>query len=187
MTGLSSMHTFGGLIDTHDYAFVRQRFGKPDCALPAPIVNHRINPHVSVFQCHGKQISVFHVKPVYYLHRNGQWRPFEEVTVSHGNRAIALNDNWTLIHPSYLKWLMRRAELLEGQVLLPFPALRPVREGVDMHFATSTLYPDPDPETTTVDGSVYVDRGAGVDRAGPPSFPKSLVMGRVIRPRMIGP
>jgi hypothetical protein len=105
-------------------------------------------------------VSVFHVKPIYYLHRNGQWRPLAEVTAHHGNRTIALNDNWTLMHPSFLKWLMRRAELLQGSVLLPFPDLRTVREGVEMHFATSTFYPDPDPETTTVDGNVYMNRAA---------------------------
>lgn len=151
--------------DLNDWIYVVQRWGNPVAGLAAPISKYKkgahkgknkINPHVTDFLMkNGRIVSVYHVKPIYYLHTNGEWRPLSEVTTHHGNRKLILNNKWEQIEPWYLRWLMKRCELISGQVLIPWRFDNvPVREGREIYFTTTTVYPDPDPETTTVDGVV---------------------------------
>src|SRR3990167_6889493 len=107
-------------IDQNDLAFVIERFGNPRRFEAAPLSifkqgehkgKRKINPHVSsFFMKDGRTVSVFHVKVIYYLHVNGDWRPLSEVTTYHGNRKLILNNKWEQIEPWYLRWLMKRCE-----------------------------------------------------------------------------
>jgi hypothetical protein len=145
----------GGKIDTNDLDFITERYGKPLVAQPCPISKKDgkevINPHVSTFRMtenKGKErthsVSVFHSKPIYYLHKNGGWRPLSEVTSYYGTKNLTLKDNWSaVIDLNYLRWLLQRVELLGGRVSIPGKSKKavPLREGAEIFFSTSTFYP----------------------------------------------
>jgi hypothetical protein len=158
-------------IDLNDLAFVNQTQGLVIESLPCPMnpLTNKINPNVSRFRVlgapAGQVTSVFHVKPIYYEHRDGGWRPLYEVTKHHGNRRITIAyEQLDQIHPDFLKWLIARQKLLKNGVLeitSPYDREK-VLEVTDepvvgerkavFSFTTSTFYPDPSPETATVDG-----------------------------------
>ena len=84
-----------GKVDWNDLEFVSKRFGAPIFGMPCPIIKNKINPHVTNFLMrNGQSISVFHIKPIYYLHHNGQWRPMEEIAYSFGNYHLNLKKDW---------------------------------------------------------------------------------------------
>lgn len=144
------------MIDLNDYRYVKERFGEPLKSCPAPRAG-KINPHVSSFLTKGGIVSVFHVKPIYYLHQNGEWRPLSEVCDFYGNHTISFRSGWDKkVDFSFLTWLIKRQDILGGQVLLPssfYPlSLTRQRDKAQILFATTTVYPDPDTETTSVDG-----------------------------------
>lgn len=162
-------------IDTNDLEFLEKRHGKFTSWIPDTRGKKgEIHPNVTTcVRDDGKLVSVFHVKPVYYETPTGHWRPLSEVTLYHGNHQIILNENWWQIHPRYLNWLDKRCKLIGGQLLIPsslksYPTpytgvVRSIHESLvplKMGLTASTFYPDPDTETTTVDG--YVGRD-GVD------------------------
>lgn len=158
------MIEIGGKADPLDIEFLKKRFGELDLVLPCPTGgNAGINPHVTrVLTKDGRKVSLFHVKPIYYRHINGQWRPMSEVTVHHGNRRIYLNERWTDIEPAFLNWLIKRQALLgRGELLIPSPIKlhdSPVAiTEKNLLFTVTTKYPDPNPESTTVDGYVAKD------------------------------
>lgn len=120
----------------------------------------QINPHATSF-CLGDTtfLSVFHVKPVYFETRGGAWRPLSEITSKHGNREIVLNRNWVKAHPRYIEWLTKRQSILGQELKLPTPFgeldakyASIIAPQLSVGLTTTTVYPDPDPETTTVDG-----------------------------------
>ena len=105
----------------------------------------------------GKQLDVFAVKPIYYEALGGYWRPLSEICQYHGNRKIILNKNWRLATPRFIDWLSKRQRLLGSDLLLPTPfgdfAFQDLaRPTINIGLTTTTVYPDPSPETTTVDG-----------------------------------
>lgn len=153
------------LADKNDIAHVTRLHGKPVAARPCPIGNGgKINPHATTFYYLGKAVTVFHIKPIYYQHRTGAWRPMYEVMNHYGNhvyeiRYEKLND----IHPNFLQWLIKRQKLLNnGEVRVTSPLTpKETRVLTDelglpgaavISFTTLTAYPDPHTETTTVDG-----------------------------------
>jgi hypothetical protein len=153
-------------IDFYDAAYAAER--APSIivrSIPAPLsikdgVEH-INPHVSRFELKGGQtMDVFHVKPIYYLHQNGGWRPMGEIAHAFGNKWIDLKEDWAQsLDLRYLAWLMKRMELIQGAVRIPSPFRVGEYVALDsqrIHFTVTTFFPDPNPETTTVDG--YVGR-----------------------------
>ena len=163
------------MIDLNDLKFISERFGMPISGTPAPISIYKdgifkgkegINPHQTNFLYPDRKIvAVFHVKPIYYLHQNGQWRPMGEIASGFGNRWINLRKDWDKkCDLRYIRWLMKRMELIKGNVNYPFPTkLLPIREGQEIMFASpETFYPDPNVETTTVDGLVYHENLAGL-------------------------
>lgn len=155
-------------IDTNDLQFIEKRHGKFTRWVPGAVdlKTGKINPQVTMLQREdGKFVSVFHVKPIYYETATGHWRPLSEVTLHHGNHSIILNENWWQVHPRYLNWLDKRCKLIGGQLLIPsslksYPTpytgvVRSIHESLvplKMGLTTSTFYPDPSVETTTVDG-----------------------------------
>lgn len=149
------MQHLQGQVDQNDIDYITQRYGAPVLGLPCPWKNGKIHPHVSRFLlANGKQADVVHVKPIYYETIDGKFRPLSEVTSYHGNRRIDLLPDWdTKMSLPYLRWLLRRMEIIGGKVSIPFPSeLKHIREGHEIFLTTSTFYPDPNPETTTVDG-----------------------------------
>lgn len=83
----------------------------------------KINPHVTKFQLsNGQFISVFHVKPIYYETHKGQWRPMSEVAHGFGNHWIDFKADWhEKMHPRYMQWLIKRAEILKTPDKLKIP------------------------------------------------------------------
>lgn len=149
------MHQF----DVNDLEYVTRKY--PDIVGWIPDVRGakgKINPHMTRFVSkQGAFIDVFHIKPVYYETTTNHWRPLSEITHYHGNRNIILSPAATLkAHPRYLAWLGKRCALLGGKLTYP-SILSPYLNQLPMAMAgltTTTVYPDPNPETTTVDGAV---------------------------------
>ncbi len=156
-------------IDTNDLVYLEQRYGKITQWNPGAIdiKTGKINPHVTqVILDDSTIVSVIHVKPVYYETYNGLWRPLSEVTVHHGNHTIEFTSDWWKVHPRYMAWLDKRMKLIGGQLLIPSVSsiptpysgvIRSIHESLvplKIGLTTSTFYPDPDVETTTVDGRV---------------------------------
>lgn len=107
----------------------------------------------------GTYVSVFSVKPVYYEAIGGYWRPLSEITSYHGNKRIELNDKWRLATPRFIDWLSKRQAIFGGQLLLPtyfgeFRRQDIARPVISLGLTTTTVYPDPNPETTTMDGGI---------------------------------
>lgn len=164
-------------VDLNDLNYVEQRYGLVLESMPCPVekLTGKINPHVSRFKVlgmHNSVISLFHVKPVYYETSQGAWRPLYEVAEHYGNRNIVLKyEEMEAVHPAYMRWLLRRQELLNGQLLITSPYAPQeahiltdklgVKGAAQISFTTTTTYPDPDLETTTVDGQVNSSTTAG--------------------------
>ena len=159
-------------VDINDLLYVKERGHKPVEWIAGAIDSEtgKINPHVSKFSLgNDRYISVFHVKPIYYETYDGAWRPMSEICSHHGNRHIELNTEWRLAHPRFIDWLTKRQAIFGQKLLLPTPfGFIPskyqdtVRPTLNVGLTTTTVYPDPHPETTTVDGRlVYYTGGAG--------------------------
>ena len=153
-------------IDTTDLQFLQERYGEIKGWVPGAVKKGKVNPQVTMAHLGGNTfVSVFHVKPVYYETPTGHWRPLSEVTAYHGNHSIVLNENWWKVHPRYLNWLDKRCKLINGQLLITSPVksyptpyagvVRSLHESLvplKIGLTTSTFYPDPNAETTSVDG-----------------------------------
>lgn len=161
--------------DTNDVLYALERAdthgARPIAIEPAPITiyetgehkgKEKINPHVTRFyNDDGTITDVFHVKPIYYLHVDGSWRPMREIADYQGNRRIDLKEDWAdSLDIRYLAWLLKRMELIGGNVSIPSPYAPKtipltrdrVAGGAQIMFTTSTFYPDPHTESTSVDG-----------------------------------
>lgn len=156
------MKWIGGVPDVNDLDYFIKRFGAPSAVRPAPIgKGGKINPQCTRFYHSDGYISdVFHVKPVYYEALNGSWRPLSEVAYHFGNHKIILREDWEKkMTVGFCRWLMKRMELIGGSLMLPWndvaKKLSFAREPDALHvmFTTTTVYPDPNPETTSVDGT----------------------------------
>ncbi len=145
-------------IDDNDLAHVLRLGLDPVAWAPCPrSEGGAINPQVTRFAlADGRWADVVHVKPVYYETPAGDWRPLSEVCGHHGNRHIAIRpDRVSWVHPRFLLWLMKRQRLL-GSELAFWAAEYSGVQPRHLAFAnTLTAYPDPNPETTTVDGWCY--------------------------------
>lgn len=157
---LPQPRTIRGVIDQGDLTHVRSLGINPTHAEPCPLGgNGIINPHVTRFYHDGKVTDVFHIKPIYYEAIDHSWRPMGEVASHHGNKNIVLKTDWARkMSMRYFRWLMNRQRLFKGsELLIDGYVLQPRH----MAFATvSTFYPDPNVETTTVDG--YLESAYGV-------------------------
>lgn len=166
------MKEIRGKIDVNDLEFVRKQGISPVMAQPCPIGRGgKINPHITQFLTKDrKTVSVFHIKPIYYLHQNGQWRPLSEIASYYGNkRGMILKEGWeNKIDFNYLAWYAKRLEVMKSVygIAVEYPrtyrglVLTPTRIPLLLN-TTSTFYPDPDPENTSVDGAVYHVVSAG--------------------------
>jgi len=188
--------TAKGRIDYNDLTYVMERFGAPLECIPAPKTRYeegplkgqeKINPHVSRFVMRrevkrrwGKvtvtehNIDVFHVKPIYYKHQNGGWRPISEVASHYGNRRVTLRVGWEEnLDMAFLAWWIRRSESIQGSISIPSPFM-PNKTSVPLSlyqrpghaqisFSTATVYPDANPETTTVDGETGYENNTGTN------------------------
>ena len=144
-------------VDPNDLAHALRLGLDPMAWAPSPrSEDGAINPQVTRFAlADGRWADVVHVKPVYYQRADGAWRPLSEVCAHHGNCNIAIRpDRVSWVHPRFLLWLMRRQRLLGSELAFWAPGYAGVQPG-HLEFAnTLTAYPDPNPETTTVDGYV---------------------------------
>lgn len=143
-------------LDRND-VFFASRSARIRAARPAP----NGKPHVTRLYHHDGQVSdVFHVKPVYYQTKDGFWRPLSEIAAHHGNKRIVLKPNaMDKASTRYLLWLMNRQSILRGTLEFGYP--NTFYWGVqpnDLYTALSLeAYPDANPETTTVDGYIYIN------------------------------
>jgi hypothetical protein len=153
--------------DLNDAAFVEKQGYKPKGFVPCPLsADGHINPQVSRFWLGGNRyVSVFHVKPVYYETRDNHWRPLSEVCGHYGNKRITIKyEKLDLIHPNFLSWLIKRQAVLNGvlEVTSPFEFGKRFQltdqigivGAATISFTTTTVYPDPNTETTTFDGGI---------------------------------
>lgn len=161
-----SLVQINGVIDVNDISHVKRLGLNPISGRPAPDNKGKCNPHLSeLYLEDGRTVSVFHVKPIYYLHWNGTWRPMRELASHHGHRRLNLYPDWdTKVDLRYLRWLMKRMELIGGSVNIPFTVkneqrIIALKEPETIVFTTDTFYPDPDAETSSVDGSVKYEAG----------------------------
>jgi len=146
-------------IDDSDLAHAARLGLDVVAALPCPLDEAgRINPQVTrLALTNGQWADVVHVKPVYYQHASGAWRPLSEVCEHHGNRRISIRpDRVSWVHPAFLVWLMRRQRLLGSELVFGGPEYTGLQPCHLAFASTLTAYPDPDPETTTVDGEVII-------------------------------
>lgn len=165
-------------IDIHDTEYIKTqgnivaRFGMPKAATPCPVDSRtgKINPHVTRFYHSGKQVTdIHHVKPVYYEHAKGElvFRPLYEVCEHYGNHLVVFKwEKLADVHPRFIAWLEKRMQLIGGKILVTSPwgkereygyAHRTVHNAVarpKVGLTVTTVYPDPNTETTTVDGMV---------------------------------
>lgn len=151
-------------VDINDLQYAKQLGFNPKGVVD-PVRDGKIIPNTTIFWLEGVTfLSIAHIKPVYYQNRMGEWRPLSEVTTFHGNKRIELNERWVEIMPAYLDWLTKRQALL-GQVLTvptPFGELNYKKiPSLSIGMTVTTVYPDPDPETTTVDSWGRVLQGGG--------------------------
>jgi len=169
------MKEYFGKIDENDLEYViRLRGETPIAALPCPLKRGKINPQTSRFLFKdGSMSDVVHVKPIYYHTADRkEWRPLYEVASYYGNKGgmILKPDAWSKIHSCYLNWYIKRQKILNGKGIrvgydmgawrgIPLKDLqRPLvlntacsgTSGVD-------CFPDPNPETTSVDGIAFRD------------------------------
>lgn len=162
-------------IDLNDVKYVEERFGLTIEALPCPIDEKtgKINPQVSRFRVlggkPGEYISLFHVKPIYYETVGFAWRPMYEVCSHYGNRLVIFkHEDLPKIHPRFIDWLNKRMKLINGKILVTSPFsenyfefnsfLQSLQRAISkptVGLTTTTVYPDPNPESVTVDG--YTD------------------------------
>lgn len=144
-------------VDPNDLAHALRLGLDPVAWAPCPLDEAgRINPQVTrLALADGRWADVTHVKLVYYETPEGSWRPLSEVCSHHGNRQIAIRpDRVSWVHPRYLLWLMKRQRLLGSELAFWAPGYAGVQPRHLEWADTLTTYPDPDPETTTVDGYV---------------------------------
>lgn len=144
-------------IDAHDLERARRLGFEPVAWAPCPRSDDgSINPQVTRFLlADGRWADVVHVKPVYYQHASGGWRPLSEVCEHHGNREIWLRpDRVSWVHPAFLVWLMRRQRLLGRELRIGAPGYSGVQPRHLAFAASLAAYPDPNPETVTVDGEI---------------------------------
>lgn len=159
-------------IDKYDKLLVEKRYGKAIGWIPGAVDRHtgKVNPQITqVYIGDNTVVSVFHIKPIYYETYDGHWRPISEITTYYGNHKIEFTKNWWKVHPRYMAWLEKRMRIINGKILIPSlfnipsPYTGIIRElhqslvPIKLGLTTSTFYPDPNVETTTVDG--WVDRG----------------------------
>lgn len=160
--------------DSNDLQFVTECGFKPKAFVPCPrSADGHINPQVTQFFLGGDRfVSVFHVKPIYYETRESHWRPLSEVTTHHGNKRITIAyEKLDLIHPNFLSWLIKRQKVLNGvlEVTSPYETDKRfqltdelgILGAAIMSFTTTTVYPDPNPETSTFDGGIGPNFGYG--------------------------
>jgi hypothetical protein len=148
------MKEINGQIDMLDFQYVyRLRKEEPVLATPCPRKKGRIHPQTTRFLWrNGQMTDVVHIKPIYYEAYDGKWYPMSDVAYGFGNRWIQLKeDAMDKMTPRYLQWLMKRMELLKGNISIPFPYVG-VQPRQMLFNVVTTVFPDPDPETTTVDG-----------------------------------
>lgn len=156
----SKMKTLRGKIDQSDINnILRLRHEMPIMALPCPYKNGIPHPNTSrFFMRNGEVVDIFHVKPIYYQHLDTTWRPLTEVTYElRHHSAILKEDYQSKMHPAFLRWWMKRMELIGGKISVPYnmPGLK---HSLILN-TTSTFYPDPNPETTSCDGKVEDNDG----------------------------
>lgn len=158
------MFELRGKIDENDLEYARKRFPGIIVGEPCPIgKGGKINPHVSRFyNRYGKKFSVFHVKPVYYETWDGKWRPLYEVAYYYGNKnGIVFHENaLEKVHSRYIAWLIKRNEILKGKGIfigIPHPShkIGSLRYPLIQLATVTTVYPDPNPETVSVDGTIH--------------------------------
>lgn len=140
-------------IDINDLVYASERLPKNARILAsAPVGWAKGEPHFNAtcfLLSNGQMISIFHVKPIYYERQDGAIRPMGEIMFHHGNRRMRLREGYEkLVNWEYLVWLIKRCQLIGGGITMPVVNLPLLVNTV------TTVYPDPNPETTTVDGNL---------------------------------
>ena len=111
---------------------------------------------------YGEITTVFKVKPVHYIGLDGRWHDLSEIASYFGNKSgMILKEGWeNKVLMEWLVWYQKRQQLIGGRgIWLPNPVTYfgfPIgRMSLPLILnASITVFPDPNPETSTVDGSV---------------------------------
>ena len=96
----------------------------------------------------GEFVEEFHVKPIHYVALDGSWHDLSEIASYFGNKRgmILKNGYEEKVDWNYLIWYLKRLKTMGNYGIL-LPTRIPLLVCV-----TLTAYPDPNPETSTVDG-----------------------------------
>ncbi len=132
-------------VDYNDVIHVIQTVGNP--------IGFTVsNPTATDFIFEDKMVSVFHCKPIYYKHLNGEWRPLSEVA-SHYGSYITLKEDWEQkMDLGFLAWLMK-----VRPVSIPSPkGFLPLNDHI---LFTSTDFFSV-PSSGAIDGDIYKDPSA---------------------------
>lgn len=146
----------GHQIDTNDVQYIEKRFGAISVWYPGIQTKEHIHPHVTRAYTESGLVSVFHIKPIYYETHWNTWRPLSEICTHHGNKKITLKpEAIQLMSPRFMVWLQKRQRILGSELLIDYGYMSFGLQPRHMMYGTvTTVYPDPSPETTSVDGHV---------------------------------
>src|SRR3990167_630473 len=105
----------------------------------------------------------FHVKPIHYIRQDNTWGNLDEIASYFGNKnGMVLKQDWEeKADMGYLAWYLKRNKLIKGKGIRigieQGERLKPLE--LDLLLNTD-FYPDPNPETTSVDGQVRYSTSA---------------------------
>lgn len=107
---------------------------------------------------YGQLLTEFHVKPIHYIGLDKKWHDLNEIAYYFGNRnGIVLKEGWeSKVDYGYLVWYLKRQQLINGKGIrigIPQYPLKRLELPLLLNVVT-TVFPDPNPETTSVDGRV---------------------------------
>jgi hypothetical protein len=83
---------------------------------PCPIKDGKISPNVTrVTTSDGVIHDVVHIKPIYYEHKDGGFRPMAEIAEEFGNHYCKLNSGWrSKASKGFIKWYAKRMDIVNA-------------------------------------------------------------------------
>ena len=105
-------------------------------------------------QFFGNILTEFHIKPIHYVRNNMTLGNLDEIASYFGNKnGMSLKEGWDeKADFGWLGWYLKRQKLIKGKGIM-LPNYSGLRLPLLLN-TTSTFFPDPNPETTSVDGLV---------------------------------
>ena len=105
----------------------------------------------------------FYVKPIHYVRQDMTWGNLDEIASYFGNRnGMVLKQGWEeKADFGYLAWYLKRQKLIKGKgIRIGIEQGKGIKR-LELPLVLNTdFYPDPNPETTSVDGQVRYSTSA---------------------------